>query len=83
MRRCSWRKAFDLRMIMRILGYSAIAVTGNLYTHVKLDTQRTALDKLTGLFDNDAVAVTAAVNGPSLAVPGTGNEEPQADDLGF
>jgi integrase len=56
----------DLRMIMEILGHSAIAVTGNLYTHVKLDTQRSALDKLTGLFGSDgAVAVNAAVNGVS------------------
>ena len=40
----------DLRTIMEILGHSAIAVTGNLYTHVRVETQRTALDRLDGLF---------------------------------
>ncbi len=34
------------RVVMEIVGHSAIEMTMNIYGHVNLDTQRTALDHL-------------------------------------
>ncbi|MGH3501144.1 MAG: hypothetical protein ACRDQA_09680 [Nocardioidaceae bacterium] len=42
----------DLRVIMQILGHSALAVTSDTYSHVALDEQREALRRLGSLADN-------------------------------
>jgi site-specific recombinase XerD len=35
---------------MELLGHSAIAVTMDIYTHVRLDVLRTAVDRMDGVF---------------------------------
>ncbi|GLY88165.1 hypothetical protein Airi02_060940 [Actinoallomurus iriomotensis] len=39
----------DGRTIMELLGHSAIAVTMNIYTHVRLDVLRSAVDRMDGV----------------------------------
>ncbi|HEX5542517.1 MAG TPA: hypothetical protein VFX60_13325 [Micromonospora sp.] len=39
------------RVVMEIVGHSALEMTRNVYGHVAVDQQREALDKLDGLFD--------------------------------
>ncbi len=36
------------RVVMEIVGHSGIEMTMNIYGHVNLDVQRSALDKLNG-----------------------------------
>ena len=39
------------RVVMEIIGHAALEMTMNVYAHVAVDEQRSALDKLDGLLD--------------------------------
>lgn len=39
------------RVVMEIVGHTASEMTMNVYAHVAVDEQRSALDKLDGLYD--------------------------------
>jgi integrase len=41
------------RVVMEIVGHSALEMTMNVYGHVALDDQRSALDRLSGLLDEE------------------------------
>jgi integrase len=41
------------RVVMEIVGHSALELTMNVYGHVALDDQREALDRLNGLLDDE------------------------------
>ena len=41
------------RVVMEIVGHSALEMTMNVYAHVDLDSRRDALDRLADLFDED------------------------------
>jgi integrase len=41
------------RVVMEIVGHSALEMTMNVSGHVALDDQRAALDRLNGLLDNE------------------------------
>jgi hypothetical protein len=38
---------------MELLGHSAIAVTMNIYTHVRLDVLRSAVDRMDGVLSDE------------------------------
>lgn len=38
------------RVVMEIVGHAALEMTMNVYAHVAVDEQRSALDKLDGLY---------------------------------
>lgn len=42
-----------LRVVMEIVGHSALEMTMNVYGHVNLDEQRSTLERLNGLLDED------------------------------
>jgi integrase len=44
----------DGRTIMELLGHSAIAVTMDIYTHVRLDVLRTAVARMDGVFGDES-----------------------------
>jgi hypothetical protein len=48
--RFSWRSA-STRVVMEIVGRSAMEMTMNVYGHMALDAQREALDKLNDLLE--------------------------------
>jgi integrase len=43
----------DMKVVQEILGHSSIAITGDIYSHVSVLMQKSAMDKLDDLFDED------------------------------
>ncbi len=44
----------DLHLVMEVLGHSALAVTSDIYPHIRLDEQRAALDLLSWALTSEA-----------------------------
>ena len=60
------------RVVMEILGHSQISVTMNTYAHVLPESQRWAVEGVTGLFDGQATTTVSAANEmPSDPTPTT------------